>query len=97
VTVEGQKPVEVERIEISRLVIEVDKFDLGDPSAFGRRVESELRRIVVRRRFGMLQAGVEVQSVDAGSHELSPGGESGLALAVAERIGLAIQQAASSR
>ena len=91
--------MEIERLEIGRLVVEAEEGSIGDAAGFARTVEAELRRMVSDAGWtppaGGAAGETAIAAVDAGSFEWGPAeGETRLARQVAERIVHAIPRAA---
>ena len=87
--------MEIERLEIGRLVVEAEEGSIGDAAGFARTVEAELRRMVSDAGWTPPAGGAAIAAVDAGSFEWGPAeGETRLARQVAERIVHAIPRAA---
>jgi hypothetical protein len=87
--------MEIERLEIGRLVVDAEEAAIGDADGFARTVEAELRRMVNDAAWTPPAGDAAIGAVDAGSFEWSPAeGESRLARQVAERIVHAIPRAA---
>jgi predicted cobalt transporter CbtA len=86
--------MEIERLEIGRLVVEAEEGAIGDAAGFARTVEAELRRMASDAGWTPA-SGTAIAAVDAGSFEWGPAeGETRLARQVAERIVHAIPRAA---